>query len=122
MNPFQPAMTTEISAKANEELTDLSEDFSLEMNFNARKLVQFRMSLQTPYPLISTEASKVHMPFLSSYKCEAEFSAIVEIRSKFRNRLQLPNSLRLKLPHIEINVKSIMQSSKKQAHPFHKPH
>ena len=122
MNPFQPAMTTGISTKADEELINLSEDFSLKMNFNTRKLVQFWVSLQTPYPLISTEASKVLMPFLSPYKCEAGFSAIDGIKSKFRNKLQLPNFLCLKLSHIEINVKSIMESSKKQAHPFHKPH
>ena len=48
MNPFQPAMTTGISTKADEELSDLSENSSLEMNFNSRKLVQFWVSLQTP--------------------------------------------------------------------------
>ena len=48
MNPFQPAMTTGISTKADEELSDLSENSSLEMNFNSRKLVQFWVSLQIP--------------------------------------------------------------------------
>ena len=107
MNPFQPALTTGISTKADEELINLSEDSSLEINFNTRKLVQFWVSLQTPYPLISTEALKILMPFSSSYKCEAGFSAMVGIKSKFRNKLQLSNSLRLKLSLIEINVKSI---------------
>ena len=41
MNPFQPAMTTGISTKADEELFDLSEDSSLKMNFNTRKLIEF---------------------------------------------------------------------------------
>ena len=122
MNPFQPAMTTGISTKADEELIDPSVDFSLEMNFNPRKLVQFWVSLQTPYPLISTEALEVLMPFLSSYKCKTGFSTMVGIKSKFRNKLQLSNSLCLKLSHIEINVKSIMEISKKRAHPFHKSH
>ena len=121
MSHFQPAMTTGISTKADEELIDLSEDFSLERNFNTKKLVQFWVSLPVPYPLISTEALKVLMPFLSSYKCETGFSAMVGIKSKFRNKLQLPNSLCLKLSLIKINVKSIMESNKKQAHPSHKP-
>ena len=47
MNPFQSAMTTGISTKADEELIDLSEDVSLEMNFSTRKLVQFWVSIQT---------------------------------------------------------------------------
>ena len=56
INPFKPAMTTGISTKADEELIDLSEDSSLEMNFNTRKLVQLWV------PLTSTEALKVFIP------------------------------------------------------------
>ena len=88
MNPFQSAMTTGISTKADEELIDLSEDSSLKMN---------------------------------SYKREAGFSALVGIKSKFRNKLQFSNFLRLKLSQIEINIKSIIENSKKQAHPSHQP-
>ena len=44
---------------------------------------------------------------------------MVGIKSKFRNKLQLSNSLRLKLWQIEINIMSIVKSSKKQAHPSH---
>ena len=83
MNPFQPARTTAISTKADEELIDLSEDSFLEMNFNTRKLVQFWVFPQTPYPLISSEALKVLMLFSSSYMCEAGFSAMVEIKANF---------------------------------------
>ena len=119
MNPFQSAMTTGISTKADEELINLSEDSSLEMNFSTRKLVQFWMSLQTSYPLISTESLKVLIAFSSSYKCKAGFSAMVGIKSKFGNKLQLSNSLPLKLSQIEINIKSSTESSKKQVHPSH---
>ena len=122
MNPFQSAMTTGLSAKADEELIDLSEDSSLEMNFSTRKLVQFWVSLQTSYPLISTKSLKVLIAFSLSCKCEAGFSAIIGIKSKFQNRLQLSNSLRLRLSQIEININSIIESSKKHAHPSHQPH
>ena len=83
INPFKSAMTTGISTKADEELIDLSEDSFLEMNFSTRKLVQFWVSLQTSYPLISTKTLKVLIAFSSSYKCEARFSAMVGIKSKF---------------------------------------
>ncbi|XP_029650700.1 zinc finger BED domain-containing protein 5-like [Octopus sinensis] len=122
MNPFQPDVTTGISTKADEELIDLSEDSSLKMTFNTRKLVQFWASLQTSYPIVSTEALKVLLLFTSSYICEAGFSAMVGIKSKYRNKLQLSNSLRLKLSRIEPDVNSIIERSKKQAHPSHRPH
>ena len=121
MNPFQPAMTTGISTKADEELFDLSEDSSLKMNFNTRKLIEFWVSLRTPYQIISTEALRVLLPFVTSYNCEAGFSAMVGIKNKYRNKLQLSNSLRLKLSDIEVDVKSIIERYKKQAHPSHRP-
>ncbi|GAB1597947.1 zinc finger BED domain-containing protein 5-like, partial [Argonauta hians] len=83
-NPFQFDMMTGISKRADEELIDLSEDSSLKINFSNRNLVQFWVSLQTSYPLISTEALKILLPFASSYNCEAGFSAMVGIKSKFR--------------------------------------
>ncbi|XP_036358063.1 zinc finger BED domain-containing protein 5-like [Octopus sinensis] len=122
MNPFQPDVTTGISTKVDEELIDLSEDSSLKMTFNTQKLVQFWASLQTSYPIISTEALKVLLPFTSSYISEAGFSAMVGIKSKYRNKLQLSNSLLLKLSRIEPDVNSIIERSKKQAHPSHRPH
>ena len=112
-------MTAGISTNADEELIDLSEDSFSEMNFSRRKLVQFWVSLQTLYLLISTEALESLMPFSSSCKCETGFSAMVGIESKFRNKLQLLNYFRLKLSQTEIDVKSIVESSKRQAHPSH---
>ena len=79
INPFQPAITTGISTKADEELINLSENSSSKMNFSRTKLVQFWVSLLTLYPLISTEALKALMPFSSSYKCETGFSAMVVV-------------------------------------------
>jgi hypothetical protein len=45
-NPFQGDMTTGISTKADEELIDLSEDTSIKLNFDRRKLTQFWLSVQ----------------------------------------------------------------------------
>ena len=81
IDPFQSDMTTGMSTKADEELIDLSEDSALKMNFNTKKLAQFRLSLQPLFPLISAEALKALMPFSSSYKCESGFSTMVGIKS-----------------------------------------
>jgi hypothetical protein len=75
-NPYQGDMTTGISTKADEELIDLSEDISLKLNFNRRKLTQFWLSVQQTCPTLSTEALKVLLPFSSSYICEVRFSAM----------------------------------------------
>jgi hypothetical protein len=64
-NPFQGDMTTGISTKVDEDLIDLSEDTSLKLNFNRRKLAQFWLSVQHTCPTLSTEALKVQLPFSS---------------------------------------------------------
>ena len=46
---------------------------------------------------------------------KAGFSAMAGIQSKFRNKLQLSSTLRLKLSQIEINVKSNNKLSRKVA-------
>ncbi|KRY37233.1 Uncharacterized protein T01_9180, partial [Trichinella spiralis] len=87
VNPFQSdVVDTSISTKTDEELIDLSEDTS------------FGSELKT-YPTLSTAALKVLLPFTTSYMCEIGFSAMIGIQSKFRNKLQLSNILRLKLTH-----------------------
>jgi hypothetical protein len=120
-NPFQGGMTTGISTKADEELIDLSED-TLELNFNRRKLAQFWLSVQQTCPTLSTEALKVLLPFSSSYICEVGFSAVVGMKTKFRNKLQLSNSLRLKITRTDVDVNGVINSNRKQAHQSHTPH
>jgi hypothetical protein len=44
---------------------------------------------------------------------------MVGMKTKFRNNLQLSNSLRLKITRIEVGV---INSNRKQAHQSHTPH
>jgi hypothetical protein len=113
---------TGILTKADEELIDLSEDTSLKLNFNRRKLTQFWLSIQQTYPTLSTEALKVLLPFSSSYICEVGFSAMVGIKTKFRNKPQWSNSLLLKITRIDVDVSAVINSNRKQAHQSHTPH
>jgi hypothetical protein len=69
-----------------------------------------------------TEALKVLLPFSSSYICEVGFSAMVGMKTKFQNKLQLSNSLRLKITRIDVDVNVVIDSNRKQAHQSHTPH
>jgi hypothetical protein len=121
-NPYQGDMTTGISTEAGQELIDLSEDTSLKRDFNRRKLTQFWLSVQQTCPTLSTEAMKVLLPFSSSYICEVGFSAMVGMKTKFRNKLQSWNSLRLKITRIVTDANAVINSNRKQAHQSHTPH
>jgi hypothetical protein len=121
-HPFQDNITTGLSSKADEELIDLSENTLLKLNFNRSKLTQFWLSVQQTFPILSTEALKILLPFTSSYLCEVGFSAMVGIKTKYRNKLQLSNSLRLKITRIDLDFIAIINSNRKQAHPSHRPY
>jgi hypothetical protein len=75
---------------------------SLELNFKRRKLTPFWLSVQQTCPTLSAEALKVLLPFSSSYIYEVGFSAMVGIKTNFRNKLQLSNSLRLKITRSDV--------------------
>jgi hypothetical protein len=47
---------------------------------------------------------------------------MVGIKIKFRNRLQLSNSLRLETTSIDVDVNAFINSNRKQAHQSHTPH
>jgi hypothetical protein len=100
----------------------VSEDTSLKLNFNRIKLAQFWLSVQQTWSTLSTEALKVLLPFSSSYICEAGFSAMVGMKTKFRNKLQLLNSLRLEITGTDVDVNAVINSNREQAHQSHTPH
>jgi hypothetical protein len=77
---------------------------------------------QQTCPILSTEALKVLLPFSSSYICEVGFSAMVGMKTKLRNKLQLSNSLRLKITRIDVDVNAVINSNRKQGHQSHTPH
>ncbi|KRZ06237.1 Zinc finger BED domain-containing protein 5 [Trichinella zimbabwensis] len=72
-NPFLSDKSTGISAMANEELIDVSEDTVLKMNFNLNKLIQFWLNVLQTHPNTSAAALKVLLPFTLSYFCEIVF-------------------------------------------------
>lgn len=116
-NPFQDKLRTNMSIKASEELIDLSEDTSLQNTFNRKQLTKFWLSVAGNYPCLFDEVMEVLLPFTTSYLCEAGFSTMVNIKTKYRNKLDVSNSLRLKVT--EIDAKTVLIKNRKQIHPSH---
>ncbi|XP_003366520.1 putative zinc finger protein [Trichinella spiralis] len=113
VSPFQSdVVATGISTKADEELIDLSEDYSFKMSFDRKRLIQFWLSVENTYPTLSTAALKVLLPFSTSYMCEIGFSAMIGMKTKLRNKLQISNNLRLKLTHISVDVEEVISQNR----------
>lgn len=69
-----------------EELLDLQANQVLKENFYRKNLTQFWAQLKDK-PILTRESEIVLLPFPTTYACEAEFSALVGIKTKYKNRL-----------------------------------
>ncbi|CAK1600400.1 unnamed protein product [Parnassius mnemosyne] len=69
------------------------------------------------YPNIAEESLKLFLPFSSTYLCEKALSAVVVIKTKYRNKLDITSDLRCTLSSIQPRIENIVKNM--QAHPSH---
>ncbi|KAF0773483.1 zinc finger BED domain-containing protein 5-like [Aphis craccivora] len=89
-NPLPNFTTTE-----EEQLIDISSDSSLRMKFSSFSLLGFWSSIKDEYSEISNKALHVLLPFTTSYLCEAGFSAVAVLKSKYRSKLNIEKEMRV---------------------------
>ena len=95
-NPFSPLIDiTAIPEELQDELSELRNDTACREMHMVKSLPQFWSSLLQSYPKLSTEALRVAVPFASTYLCESGFSALMHIKSKARNQLNVEDDMRL---------------------------
>ena len=71
LNPFAAAKTN-LSGR-EEELAKLSSDRAFMISFNQKILASFWLSVLDEYLLLSQKATKILLPFATTYMCETGF-------------------------------------------------
>ena len=87
-----------IPEEVQDELLELRTDSGGREMFMTKSLSQFWSFMLSSYPKLSTEALRVIVPFASTYLCESEFSALVHIKSKACNQLDVEDDMRIAIP------------------------
>ena len=87
------------------------------INFNQKALASLWLSVLDEYPLLSQKATKILLPFATTYMCETAFSALTNMKTKYRSRLVVESDLRVCLSQIAPRIDELC--SKKQPHPSH---
>ncbi|KAF0711120.1 zinc finger BED domain-containing protein 5-like [Aphis craccivora] len=59
------------------------------MKFSSFSLLGFWRNINDEYSEISNKALRVLLPFATSYLCEAGFSAVAVLKSKYRSKLNI---------------------------------
>lgn len=119
-NPFAnlcEGAVTSLSANEQDSLIDLSCDSALKLTFSQKSLTDFWIHTLSEYPDLSDKALRFLMPFPTTYLCEAGFSALVALKTKYRNKLNVESDLRLQLSSLQPDIQRLVNA--KQHQPSH---
>lgn len=73
-----------LSSNQQDALLDLSSDRTLKTLFDSTTLSEFWLAVETEYAELARLAIDVLLPFASTWLCEAAFSVLTYIKSKYR--------------------------------------
>ncbi|XP_045104386.1 zinc finger BED domain-containing protein 5-like [Portunus trituberculatus] len=117
--PFTAAVTCipDDNDDGQTELLTLQEDSGAKMKFETESLTVFWSSMAASYPNLCDLAFRHLLPFSSTYSCEAAFSQLLHIKTKYRNRLEVKHDLRCALSETKPRIKKLVDNL--QHHPSH---
>ena len=83
-----------------EQFMNLSSDLILKSLYNLNLFVSFWVKARSEFPLVGCKALRVLLPFATSHLCEAGFSAVPVIKSKYRNTIESKRDMRVAISNI----------------------
>ncbi|XP_076806902.1 zinc finger BED domain-containing protein 5-like [Clavelina lepadiformis] len=114
-NPFSPMIDiATVSEELQDELLDLRNDSASREMFLEKSLTQFWCIMLRSYPKVSKEALRVIVPFALTYLCESGFSALVHIKSKARNQLNVEDDMRLSISKTKPRISRLVSNMQQQ--------
>jgi len=116
-DPFNAVALSEFTPAEEESLIELSCDSTLKTKFSSTELTEFWMSVKDEYPLLCGKAQKVLIPFATSYLCEAGFSALAVMKSKYRSKIDVEKEMRVAVSSLIPRFEKMCGDQ--QAHPSH---
>ncbi|XP_075042389.1 SCAN domain-containing protein 3-like [Mixophyes fleayi] len=116
-DPFSTNAPSEFTSTEEEKLIELSCDKSLKVKFSSMGLEEFWISIKDEYPMLSTKAQRILVPFATTYLCEAGFSAVAVIKSKYRPKINVEQEMRMAVSKLIPRFEKLC--SAQQAHTSH---
>ena len=87
------------------------------MKFQTEFLTVLWSSMAASYPNLCNLAFRHLLPLASTYSCEAAFSQLLYMESKYRNRLDVKHDQRYAVSEIKPRIKMLVDGL--QHHPSH---
>ena len=104
-NPFSASLDASgIPDEIQDQYFDLKNDSSARILYHEKSLSQFWCEMYDSYPQVSKLAFQVLLPFATTYLCESGFSALLHMKTKERNRMNVEDDMRLALSSTQPRV------------------
>ena len=100
-----------------DQLIDLKNDSSCRDLFETLPVTEFWLSVASSYPELSKIGLKKLLVFSSTWLCESAFSALVCLKSKQRNHIDVEPDIRCALSTTEPRISKLVATA--QQHPSH---
>jgi len=114
VNPFVEHKETALSHEETLQLIELSSDKGLESTFNSMSNSKFWVRMKNEYPNLHEIAMRFLLYFSNTYLCETAFSAMTVLKTKYRNRLQPSDCLRLAITSIYPRINKLTDRKQQQ--------
>ena len=113
-NPINATFSS-LPVHLQEEFIDLKNDSTMKTAFENSELTTFWCNASASYPGVAKYMMSKLLPFGSTYLCEAAFSALVGMKTKCRNTLNVENDLICALSCIEPRISLLAKNKQSQA-------
>ena len=77
-------------------------------------LIEFWCSMLQEYPELAKRALEALIPFPTTYLCEGAMSALVNIKTAYRNLHRVANDMRIALSNIKPRIEELVSKSQEQ--------
>ena len=106
-NPFTFPVE-KLSDEYQDEFLGMINDFVARQEYQEKPLSHFWVGLKDSYSQTTETAIHILIPFVSTYLCESEYSSLLQIKAKHRNRITVEDdfSLSQTTPRIQLFSKN----------------
>ena len=115
-NPFNVNVLN-VPAPILEQLIDIQTDSTARDLRPETKITDFWCQIRQSYPAVSSLAIKSLLTFPTTYLCESGFSAMIQMKNKYRARLYVESDLRVALSTTNPRIERLV--GEMQAQPSH---
>ena len=116
-NPFNAKAPVSFTYEEKKEFIDIKMNSALRLEFDAMDLDAFWIGIAKSHPSIGQKAVGLPLPIPTSYLCEAVFSAVASLKSKYRNRLDIGPEIRAAISKLKPRFDLLCESHR--AHSSH---